>query len=269
MQQQQPIAPAGQTGKGKGGKAAQAAQQRLQQQQLQQQPGQGQPMQKGPTDGRGTPASLNGGQSLEAGPSHSQGGQAHLQQQQQQQGRPSSSASSTSAGASDSGGNSNRFHIPDKLAMPSHTAEAFPSSRPTISSGLASNPIVGSPAITKPPPANLPSESGLGTSASTGAGGAPGANTDNAGQASANMASGSGMGLPGAAGGGSGIPGQGAAGVNGTGQAPSLGGQLGPLALKNAEGRPYNKRKLQELVASIDENQVLDAQVEDVRVSRL
>jgi hypothetical protein len=41
-------------------------------------------------------------------------------------------------------------------------------------------------------------------------------------------------------------------------------GQPGPLALRNPEGRPYNKRKLKELLASIDPNQVLDAQVEDV-----
>jgi len=45
--------------------------------------------------------------------------------------------------------------------------------------------------------------------------------------------------------------------------APSL-GQPGPLTTKSAEGRPYNKRKLQELVSSIAPDHVLETQVEDL-----
>lgn len=125
--------------------------------------------------------------------------------------------------------------------MPTTQPEAFPASRPTLSSGLATNPILSAPAVTAPPLANLPSTRTAGVGgpsqpSATGSNAASGAATP---QASTS-----------------------AAPLHG-GPAPAL-GQPGPLALKNAEGRPYNKRKLQELVASIDPNQQLEAQVEDV-----
>lgn len=40
--------------------------------------------------------------------------------------------------------------IPANLSMPAPTAEAFPSPRPTLSSGLANSPAVSTPAITRP-----------------------------------------------------------------------------------------------------------------------
>lgn len=165
--------------------------------------------------------------------------QQQSNQQQQQIPPPPPSTVSASSTTLPSAGVS--FSIPENLSMPATQPEAFPASRPTLSSGLATNPILGAPAVTAPPLANLPS------TRTAGAGGPsqPSAQGSNAA---------SGAATPQAS----------------TSAAPSLGGpaptlgQPGPLALKNAEGRPYNKRKLQELVASIDPNQQLEAQVEDV-----
>ena len=160
--------------------------------------------------------------------------------QQQQQGRstPSNASQAGSAVSSSSSAPniSNPFPIPDHLNMPAYKPESFPSSRPTLSSGLATNPILGTPAITKPPLPNLP-QTRPGSAAGLLSG--PGVSSN-----SAPMAHPSTSAAP-------------------TGMTSNL-SQPGPLALKVTEGRPYNKRKLQELVSSIDASQTLDTQVEEV-----
>lgn len=144
------------------------------------------------------------------------------------------------SGTSSSAHQGAAFPIPDNLNMSPQKPEAFPRSRPTLTSGLPSSSTLTAPAITKAPQANLP------------------ANRPGLPKAVTNLTSGNNA-----------QPMTPSAASATAASAPNL-GPAGPLALKNSEGRPYSKRKLQELMSSIDPTQVLDHQVEDVgRASRV
>ena len=144
------------------------------------------------------------------------------------------------SGTSSSAHQGAAFPIPDNLNMSPQKPEAFPRSRPTLTSGLPSSSTLTAPAITKAPQVNLP------------------ANRPGLPKAVTNLTSGNNA-----------QPMTPSAASATAASAPNL-GPAGPLALKNSEGRPYSKRKLQELMSSIDPTQVLDHQVEDVgRASRV
>jgi hypothetical protein len=163
-------------------------------------------------------------------------------QQAQQQGRSTPSNGTNgplaqqSAPVQSTSNGQPSLSIPEQLSIPASKAEPFPAGRPTLSSGLAINSTLSTPALTKPPAANLPSASSSGQ-AGHNSGSANDANVVSSTQPSSSST------LP---------------------TTPLS--QPGPLSNKSYEGRPYNKRKLQDLVSSIDSGQVLDAQVEDVRL---
>lgn len=134
--------------------------------------------------------------------------QAVANQQRQVQG--GSAPGSTAAGSSFAPVGSSGMAITSSLSMQAPTPEAFPAPRPTLSGGMANNPSISTPAITRPP-----------TAGSDAFGGASGA------------------------------------------------GKIEALPNKDSrpddsQGRTVSKRKIRELVESIDPEERLSDEVEDV-----